>query len=77
MEWQPISTAPTDQTVVLAWDAEAGMFFAFFDAGDWLTMEGSHLGLGRDNRITPTHWMPLPKRPRRCASPRRRGRRSG
>lgn len=53
--WQPIETAPRDETWVLTWDAESGhglgrycALFAMAECDPW---SGA------------THWMPLPDPP--------------
>jgi hypothetical protein len=60
MEWQPIETAPKDQTEIIvlcgAKDIRLGWFFAPSSlTQNWLDQNGK--------RIKPTHWMPLPPAP--------------
>lgn len=66
-EWQPISTAPKDGTVVIvwwwnkvitAWCAGAGLSR---DGGDWWRSHA--MEVVSTDYPRPTHWMPLPKAP--------------
>ncbi len=72
MTWQPIETAPKDETWVILyfaegcpWQAEAnGMVFAFWSTGedpDWYDSEAASNSL--TEHYKPTHWMPLPAPP--------------
>lgn len=62
MEWQPIRTAPKDETEVLLYledysENVSGVFVGYYERkGFWRS--------GSDGwRWYPTHWMPLPKPP--------------
>lgn len=56
-EWQPIETAPKDETRVLLGRAGVhAMHTAFWRGGIW------HCG-GHSYFNNPTHWMPLPEHP--------------
>jgi hypothetical protein len=56
-EWRPIETAPKDGTAILLWSGIVTR------VGWWLEEDGIWLvGAGSILR-SPTHWMPLPKRP--------------
>jgi hypothetical protein len=64
-EWKPISTAPRDGTSILIWDAESlEMFIAYWnESADpepafWVAR------CDMQSIFEPTHWMPLPNRPR-------------
>ncbi len=48
--WQPISTAPTDGTYVLAHESGLIPFVAWMDEGRWEACDGW---------ACPTHWMPI------------------
>ena len=78
-EWQPIETAPKDQTEVLVWvrGEIIPLVMAFFsreyyarEYGDAEYMEdGWRLSYGYPGHLPestwePTHWMPLPEPPR-------------
>jgi len=66
MEWQPIETAPKDDTQILLTDgSEVSQGWWEPDYG-WLGWEVYRAV----HRFTPTHWMPLPDPP---ASPRKTG----
>jgi hypothetical protein len=75
MEWQPISTAPKDGTLVMLWDPDGdpNYYIARWFADHRYRREGpfgpfvwtngdpaSGIRLARD---VPTHWMPLPAPP--------------
>lgn len=65
--WQPIETAPTDGTVILAVTVEAACPHArlsWFEngAGARLWKADKFAGSG-PTRWWPTHWMPLPPPP--------------
>ena len=66
-EWQPIETAPRDETPVLLFIPDVGMVVgdfavaAFAPAGEWFECYNSE-GLAPNK---PTHWMPLPEPPPR------------
>ena len=54
-EWQPIETAPKDESIILVYSTEDGWAVATWNDGNWWTDGGwSHY---------PTHWMPLPPAP--------------
>jgi hypothetical protein len=55
-EWQPIETAPEDDTDVLIF-CDDGIFIGSFAAGMWWIEQQD------DCRRKPTHWMPLPPCP--------------
>lgn len=65
--WQPIETAPKDGTRVLLADVSNGEIIAAY-MGAWMEETFSCLS-GQPCAWTPepTHWMPLPARPRRSA----------
>ncbi|MCP4899788.1 MAG: DUF551 domain-containing protein [bacterium] len=68
-DWQPIATAPKDQTIVMIWHEgpkSRGCVIAFcehpenrdnFQVERWVTGNGSGW------HLRPTHWMPLPGPP--------------
>ena len=56
--WQPIETAPKDETEILAWDGEK-RYVAYFWGDSWW----SHGDDGGDFFAYPTHWQPLPSPP--------------
>jgi hypothetical protein len=68
MEWQPIESAPRDETWLLLywgdeqpWQVEAnGMALGFWsiEGADWFDSEAASNPL-----LAPTHWMPLPAPP--------------
>lgn len=64
-QWQPIDTAPKDGTDLIVLErAEVKMAKCFappLGSGDWLGEEGYLFS-------TPTHWMPLPKPPKKGTS---------
>lgn len=60
-EWQPIETAPKDETPVLLWantrrDREYSHWIGAFDGENWRDEVEGHF-------LQPTHWMPLPDPP--------------
>ena len=58
-EWQPIETAPKDNTVFLAWRKHAThpLMVRYEPSYDWFAnYDGEHV-------YDLTHWMPLPKPP--------------
>lgn len=64
-EWQPIETAPKDETVLLFWPASyVGAYVTgrrYRDGGPWKTnIDGLIETAGGRG---PTHWMPLPTPP--------------
>lgn len=64
MTWQPIETAPKDESVLLLMDDE--VFSGFYsDGGFWVFPYAGYHGCGccGDTNDQPTHWMPLPELP--------------
>lgn len=72
--WQPIETAPKDETVVLLWCPQS-WDTDFVRVGWWFEAESPHEDSGwyddeaashplTDLYGEPTHWMPLPEPPR-------------
>ena len=70
--WQPIETAPKDETriltVIVGFHIAIGWWFA--EEEKWMTTdaedyadEGSWVEAVRDSYYHPTHWMPLPEAP--------------
>ena len=68
-EWQPISTAPKDEFVLLAGPSgyttietvfTTGRMCSDYHAGRWIDHANDDL---TDWGFNPTHWMPLPKPP--------------
>jgi hypothetical protein len=57
-EWQPIETAPKDETRVLLVASYGTMHTAFWRDGLWRCG-----GMGQYFN-NPTHWMPLPEPPK-------------
>jgi hypothetical protein len=55
-EWQPISTAPKDESKILTFAPEYGILINRWSAKhrEWYTSPPAH---------EPTHWMPLPEAP--------------
>ena len=65
MIWEPIETAPRDESALLLWfpDAELKVRAAFWSPdGDWFEYEWSGHPI-TDLCGQPTHWMPIPKPP--------------
>jgi len=56
--WQPIETAPRDESEVLVWDGSK-IRTAYFWGGSWW----SHGDDGSDFFVYPTHWQHLPSPP--------------
>lgn len=56
--WQPIVTAPKDETPVILWHGGASVIAIFMD-GCWIDAHGEIL-----DHEYPTHWMPLPEGPK-------------
>lgn len=56
--WQPIETAPSDDTDVLVLCGEGFIWVASFYHGLWWFNQRD------DIHRTPTHWMPLPEGPK-------------
>lgn len=65
-EWQDISTAPKDGTMMLVYYPPAGGFTERVHVAKWksrgISLAG---GSNRPLMTQPTHWMPLPAAPRR------------
>jgi len=62
MEWQPVSTAPHDEVVLLYWQDWQG--FHYMEATRFSTGERSPNGYSnRSEHGYATHWMPLPAPP--------------
>lgn len=64
-EWRDIATAPKDGTEVFAWDGSDNIICHWHGsvAGwvtDWETVSGYDVGW---NKVSPTHWLPLPSTP--------------
>ena len=70
-EWQPIATAPKDETEIDLWmvDRLAGLSWrqagAWWDESRWVIMDdcGDVREVGCEGIQVPTHWMPLPAPP--------------
>ncbi len=71
MEWQDISTAPTDESTIIVcggeWEGEiagsrplAGVALVTFDGRRFSEVGGDYYSSWVNK---PTHWMPLPKPP--------------
>lgn len=70
-DWQPIETAPKDNTDILLWN---GRFVSvgrwniceFYTRAQpyWATERGYMFGVQYDRACQPTHWMPLPEPPK-------------
>ena len=62
-KWQPIETAPRDETHVLVWTGGA-MTTAKYDLEfDWWEIVVPSEGYRESDCVSPTHWMPLPEPP--------------
>ena len=57
MEWQPISTAPKDDTRLLILEESGQMIVGLYDCEMWWEQ---NMEYALNN---PTHWMPLPDPP--------------
>jgi hypothetical protein len=63
MNWQDISSAPTDGTAVLLWFVDHGAMVGSYCDYDNVNNAGGW-AIGFDNYgLPPTHWMPLPEDP--------------
>jgi hypothetical protein len=60
MTWQPIETAPKDGTEVLVF-TELGATASFYSEPWWRDALGGRELIGH---FAPTHWMPIPERPK-------------
>jgi len=56
--WQPIETAPKDDTEVLVLCGDGGIVIGCFAGGMWWIEQTYY------EERKPTHWMPLPEVPR-------------
>lgn len=70
-DWQPISTAPKDETWVLLYtanDGAGGIVMGCWDAGCDATEDDPGYPAGWMDAggffLHPTHWMPLPEPPK-------------
>ena len=66
VRWQPIETAPRDETDCLVTN-DRGQFVAWFDSswdndGWWMVSDGKNIEYPLRGK-EPTHWMPLPGTP--------------
>jgi len=61
-QWQPIKTAPKDETPILSWipDMECISVVKWYDAYWTMCDDFEHY---HGANVKPTHWMPLPKPP--------------
>ena len=57
--WRPIETAPKDNSEVLVFTNNATMYVAY-----WYTTAKEWRQQGHKLESTPTHWMPLPAKPK-------------
>lgn len=77
IEWQPIKTAPKDETRVLLWCSDSrSVECGYWSTSLWVTRpEGSILGAQKGAwiiyeqrsdtlELNPSHWMPLPEPPK-------------
>jgi hypothetical protein len=55
-DWQPIETAPKDQTTLLLVDEHGSYFVGWWDRDRWIE-DSSYI------TVWPTHWMFLPDPP--------------
>lgn len=65
-EWQPIETAPTDGTDILAYDADGDVFVTWHKTG-YKVQQGlwlSYSKMGYGDYENPLGWMPLPEAPK-------------
>ena len=68
-EWQPIETAPEDETV-LVWAEDGWIMCAdlilMSEYGGYDYCDGSRMWVDNDHSLLfrPTHWMPLPEPPK-------------
>lgn len=67
-EWQPIETAPSQQTILLWAITDTSMSPPNWKmaTGHWATVLEQWIWDGRevrDHEVQPTHWMPLPEPP--------------
>lgn len=65
MKWQPISEAPKDGTVILAfWKSGFLESFVFIQPMKWCDdREKFIISWDHDDECSPTHWMPMPLPP--------------
>jgi len=57
MNWQPIDTAPKEDSEILVWD-NGFVWMAY-----WEPEDGTWNVLGYNMVIDPSHWMPVPEGP--------------
>jgi hypothetical protein len=67
-EWQPIETAPKDQTEIITWsNNEYPPIISWYELGRWCNSQLFHWSMfdSDDKGMPPfpTHWMSLPKLP--------------
>jgi len=58
--WQPIETAPTDETEILGVDRHKCYRVVWV----WWWEDGKPVWFDGDCQMDPTHWMPLPEPPK-------------
>jgi hypothetical protein len=63
MTWQPIETAPRDQTPVLVFDRGLGIVIAAWLGGRWLRKDADRVWATPSQLVVPTRWAPLPEPP--------------
>ena len=56
--WQPVETAPRDDTEVLVLCRDGGILIGAFAGGMWWIEQTFY------EKREPTHWMPIPERPK-------------
>lgn len=77
MDWQPIETAPRDETYILLYDPDMGVDYSCNKTfvGKFNRIQYDSYGLKRmlfedfssePWDWCPTHWMPLPEPPNNC-----------
>jgi hypothetical protein len=68
MDWQPIDTAPKDDTPVLLWNGTVSVGSRSWHH-EWFGLVNERIAIADDRgdawtiEPKPTHWMPLPKGP--------------
>ena len=71
-EWQPIETAPKDDTRILIYSddgVDIGAFNIFWYPGIWLRDQTAEYDNDAAPINNPTHWMPLPDPPKGHSDP--------
>ena len=63
MEWQPIETAPKDETIFLAWTPTHNGGCVDFCIWANLLERWQDPDAEVGGKMEPTHWMPLPEAP--------------